>query len=145
MNEPKFGNGRPLSLRARVSGALAAILEETPIAADQRLKPECAGAHRLSATIPERRQLNGWIPQQGAGLEVPSPKALREGSRQPYGLPRAAIAEGRARHERAADPFTTRVEPGHLPGWLEIPAPEWAHSLQHIVYSKFYCTRGAGW
>lgn len=76
MNELKFGNGRPLSLRARVSGALTAILEETPIATDQRLKPECAGAHRLSATIPESWQLNGWVLQQGAHGTRPPPQPL---------------------------------------------------------------------
>ncbi len=74
----QFGSGRTLSLRARVSGELAAILEETPIAADQRLKPERTGTHRLTATVPESWQLTWWILQQGADLEVLSPKALRE-------------------------------------------------------------------
>ena len=74
----QFGSGRTLSLRARVSGELAAILEETPIAADQRLKPERTGTHRLSATLPESWQLTWWILQQGADIEVLAPKGLRE-------------------------------------------------------------------
>ncbi|GBE49222.1 hypothetical protein BMS3Bbin13_00138 [bacterium BMS3Bbin13] len=74
----QFGSGKSLRLRARVSESLAAILEETPIAQDQQLKAGVSGDYRLTATVPESWQLTWWILQQGADIEVRSPKALRE-------------------------------------------------------------------
>lgn len=73
----QFGTGATLRLEARVSDELAAILEETPLVADQAILrgPESA---LLTATVPDSWQLRWWILSQGSALEVLLPVGLRK-------------------------------------------------------------------
>jgi len=71
-----FGNGKIITLVAQVSEGLAGILEETPLAENQRIKKDGRG-YRVIARIEETQQLRWWILSQGESLEVLKPIRLR--------------------------------------------------------------------
>lgn len=78
----EFANrGEPIRLEIRCSEGVAAFLAETPLAADQQMKPEAGGWTRLTATVNDTWQLHWWLLGQGAGIEVIGPAGLREGIR----------------------------------------------------------------
>lgn len=68
----QFGNGRNLSLKARIDEHLARILAETPLSDDQRIKDDI-----LTATVLDTWQLQWWILSQGNAIEILAPKLLR--------------------------------------------------------------------
>jgi predicted DNA-binding transcriptional regulator YafY len=75
---PQFGSGEPITLQARVSDVLAAILRETPIASDQKLDSLNEDWWNLSATVLDTWQLRWWLKSQGQDIIVRSPKPLRQ-------------------------------------------------------------------
>lgn len=74
-----FANqGEPIRLEIRCTEWVAAYLAETPLSGDQKTEQETDGWIRLTATVNDTWQLRWWLLGQGAGLEVCSPRALRE-------------------------------------------------------------------
>lgn len=73
----QFGDGVRFKLEAVISAELAALLEETPLAEDQRLKPQ-AERVKLTATVLDSWQLVWWILSHGASIEVLKPVKLRK-------------------------------------------------------------------
>lgn len=74
----EFGADEEIKLEAWVSDDLAAVLTETPLAADQRLVGTGDGGARLSATVRNSWQLQWWILSQGAGITVLKPLDLKK-------------------------------------------------------------------
>jgi predicted DNA-binding transcriptional regulator YafY len=72
----QFGSGEIITFKARVSDDLARLLEETPLAKDQKITRR-AGVHTLTATVPDSWQLHFWIRSQGPAITVLKPVALR--------------------------------------------------------------------
>ena len=72
----QFGNGQDLRFKARITPELAQILDESPIAKDQKLKPE-DDSFTLTATLKDSWEFTFWILSQSAGLTVLKPAALR--------------------------------------------------------------------
>jgi predicted DNA-binding transcriptional regulator YafY len=73
----QFGSGETIILKARVSDALARLLEETPISKDQKITRR-SGVHILTATVPDSWQLHFWIRSQGPAITVVKPATLRK-------------------------------------------------------------------
>lgn len=73
----EFGDGKTLTLKARVRAHLGDMLSEMPLADDQTLKPLDDGDYTLSATLSDSWQLRWWILQQGSDIEILAPRALR--------------------------------------------------------------------
>lgn len=73
----QFGTGECISLKATITDELARLLEETPIAKDQKITTRAA-KHTLTATVPDSWQLHFWILSQGAAITVVKPAALRK-------------------------------------------------------------------
>lgn len=73
----QFGNGQVLKLAARIDERLAKHLTETPLSANQKIKP-IDGGFELSASVVDSWQLHWWVLSQGGAIEVLSPPALRE-------------------------------------------------------------------
>lgn len=73
----QFGKGQVLKLVARIDESLAKHLTETPLSANQKIKP-LDGGFELSASVVDSWQLHWWILSQGGAIEVLSPPALRE-------------------------------------------------------------------
>jgi predicted DNA-binding transcriptional regulator YafY len=71
-----FGGGRELRLVLSVDPGLARILEETPLAADQRIDTRDETV-TVRATVADTWQLRWWLLSQGPALEVVKPAALR--------------------------------------------------------------------
>jgi predicted DNA-binding transcriptional regulator YafY len=72
----QFGSGEVITLKARVDDNLARLLEETPLAKDQKITRR-AGIHTLTASVHDSWQLHFWILSQGAAITVIQPVALR--------------------------------------------------------------------
>ncbi len=71
------GSNQPIRLSLKVGDALKRVLEETPLATDQRL--EAADQHTLvSATVLENAVLKRWLLSWGSEVQVLAPPALRE-------------------------------------------------------------------
>lgn len=73
----QFGDGKMISLRAKLAENLAEILRETPISSDQKITSR-AGKITLSATVKDSWQLHFWILSQGAFITVQKPVSLRK-------------------------------------------------------------------
>ena len=73
----QFGKGGVLKLVARIDAVLAKYLTETPLSANQKLKP-LDGGFELSASVVDSWQLHWWILSRAGSIEVISPPALRE-------------------------------------------------------------------
>ena len=71
----QFGNGKALKLVARVDEGLAKHLTETPLSANQKLKP-IDGGFELSASVVDSWQLDWWILSHSNSIEILAPKAL---------------------------------------------------------------------
>ena len=71
----QFGNGKALKLLARVDEGLAKHLTETPLSANQKLKP-IDGGFELSASVVDSWQLDWWILSHSNSIEILAPKAL---------------------------------------------------------------------
>ncbi len=73
----QFGSGGVVRLVARIRDGLARHLEETPLAANQKLKAVESGV-QLTVSVPDTWQLHWWILSQGSSIVVLSPDVLRE-------------------------------------------------------------------
>ena len=73
----QFGNGQVLKLVARIDESLAKHLTETPLSANQKIRP-VDGGFELSASVVDSWQLHWWILSQGGAIEVVAPKSLRD-------------------------------------------------------------------
>ena len=73
----QFGKGAVLKLVARIDAVLAKYLTETPLSANQKLKP-LDGEFELSASVVDSWQLHWWLMSKGGAIEVLSPPALRD-------------------------------------------------------------------
>ena len=72
----EFGDSGKITVRMRVTHALAEILAETPLSTDQRLVPEGQG-YFVIAEVHDSWQLEWWLLSQGAAVEVMEPTHLR--------------------------------------------------------------------
>ena len=73
----QFGGGKPLRLRLRLTETLAALLRETPLAADQTLGTVRNGVCTLGATVHDTWQLHWWLLSHADEAVVLAPLALR--------------------------------------------------------------------
>ena len=74
----QFLTGKTCNLRLRVSGFLAVILTERPLAEDQTIKSQSDGRSLVTATLPESEQIEWWLSSWGSHCEVIAPKRLRD-------------------------------------------------------------------
>lgn len=72
----QFGERKKITLKAKISKELAAILNETRLSKDQTLK-QIKGDCHLTATVVDSWQLEWWILSQAAKITVVAPKELR--------------------------------------------------------------------
>lgn len=70
-------DARPLRLRLACAPVLAALLEESPIADDQRVRPLGDGRVEVQASVPDSWELRWWLLGRGAEIEVLAPASLR--------------------------------------------------------------------
>jgi predicted DNA-binding transcriptional regulator YafY len=73
----QFGAGKPLRLRLRLSESLAAVLRETPLAADQTVSEARNGLCTLHATVQDTWQLHWWLLSHADDAVVQAPMSLR--------------------------------------------------------------------
>lgn len=73
----QFGSGDLITLKARVSNELRALLLETPLSPDQKITTR-AGVHTLTATVRTSWNLDFWILSQGAFITILQPAPLRK-------------------------------------------------------------------
>lgn len=73
----QFGTGENITLQATVSDELALLLEETPIAKDQKIITR-VGVRTLTATVPDSWNLHFWILSQGPEITVLKPVSMRK-------------------------------------------------------------------
>ena len=73
----QFGDSTELRLKARINDALAALLEETPMSDDQKIRRK-QGENTLTATVLNSWQLHFWIRSQGLAITVLGPASLRK-------------------------------------------------------------------
>lgn len=90
----------PIRLRARVEQALAGVLEESPVSADQQLTLGEDGVHELSASLPDNWDLRAWLMAQGDALEVLEPEGLREALADMFESAATVYGRGKQRHAR---------------------------------------------
>lgn len=81
----------PIRLVLRCDAELAAVLDESPLAADQQLNAEPEGRTRLTATLPAGWELRWWLLSHLEQVEVVEPLALRIWIQQ-------TLSEALARH-----------------------------------------------
>lgn len=67
-----------IRLRARFAKPTVQTLEETPLAADQKLTVEADESVVVEATVPDTLELRAWIASYGPHVEVLAPDHLRE-------------------------------------------------------------------
>jgi predicted DNA-binding transcriptional regulator YafY len=72
-----FGDGRKIRLEALFTRDAAEHLYETPLSADQVLKPQNKDYTRLTATVANTPQLTWWLLGFGDAVEVLAPKRVR--------------------------------------------------------------------
>lgn len=74
-----FGSGKPITLKARVSDYLAAILAETPLGENQNLSSsDVEGWRLLTAKVRDTWQLRWWILSHADSMRIERPAALRK-------------------------------------------------------------------
>lgn len=72
-----FGDGKKIKLEALFTRDAAAHLYETPLSADQVLRPQNKGYTKLIATVANTPQLMWWLLGFGDAVEVLAPAKLR--------------------------------------------------------------------
>jgi predicted DNA-binding transcriptional regulator YafY len=81
-DEGRFGYGKAekITIRCWINDYLKLLLEETPLADDQRIAPAPDGAAgwELTATVVNSMQLVWWLRSQGKSVRVLAPTALIE-------------------------------------------------------------------
>ena len=95
-----FGQGERIALRLEVAPAVAELLQETPVAPDQRIIPTRNGRSELTATVVRSEQLRWWLRTYGDAVRV----------LEPAGLLDDGVDEqvARPKHERRAVPRPDR-------------------------------------
>lgn len=73
----QFGDSTELRFKARINDELAALLEETPMSDDQKIRRRQDG-NTLAATVRNSWQLYFWIHSQGPAITVLGPASLRK-------------------------------------------------------------------
>lgn len=73
-----FHIGRPIEVELYFQPEAGEHLYETPLADHQRLEPMPDGRLRLTASVPDTRELRWWLLGLGAGVEVNKPAELRD-------------------------------------------------------------------
>jgi predicted DNA-binding transcriptional regulator YafY len=73
----QFGDGKTISLKARLADNLATILRETAISSDQKITTR-SGKNILTATVKDSWQLHFWILSQGPAITIIQPVSLRK-------------------------------------------------------------------
>lgn len=81
----------PIQLVLRCDAELAAVLQEAPLAADQKLDAESDGRTRVSVTLPAGWELRWWLLGHVEQIEVCEPPAFRNWVQQ-------VLAQAIARH-----------------------------------------------
>lgn len=71
-----FGNGERIVLRLELDKAIAELLAETPVSADQHIQRRVDGTIELSATVVRSDQLRWWIRTYGNAVRVLAPAGL---------------------------------------------------------------------
>jgi len=71
-----FGAGKKIKLHAYIDDWLCRILEETPLADDQKITHDDDYTY-LTATVDDTWQLSWWLLSLGDGIEVVKPEKLR--------------------------------------------------------------------
>lgn len=71
--ELSYRLGNPVKLVAAFSPEAASLFEEAPMAVDQRLIALSDGRIRLTATVPNTRELRSWLKGFGSAVEVLRP------------------------------------------------------------------------
>jgi predicted DNA-binding transcriptional regulator YafY len=72
-----FPKGSHIALKLLVDQQVALTLEETPLAADQRLTPFDDQRQGVDATVADTMELRGWLTSYGPLVEVLEPATLR--------------------------------------------------------------------
>jgi predicted DNA-binding transcriptional regulator YafY len=72
-----FGDGKTIRLQALFTHNAAEHLHETPLSADQTLRPQNKDYTKLTATVANTPQLMWWLLGFGDAVEVLAPKKLR--------------------------------------------------------------------
>lgn len=72
-----FGGAKQIRLKAWLTNQLAIYLEETPLAADQKIQFK-QGRYLLTANVNDSWQFRWWVLSQGPGITVVSPEHLRK-------------------------------------------------------------------
>jgi predicted DNA-binding transcriptional regulator YafY len=67
----------PLRLKLACAPVLAALLQESPLASDQRSRAMDDGRVEVQASVPDSWELRWWLLGRGAEVEVLAPAALR--------------------------------------------------------------------
>ncbi len=73
-----FGNGEEIQMRLRVDAAVAELLRETPVSADQAIVADASGGFELTATVVRSEQLRWWLRTYGSSVRVLAPIGLLE-------------------------------------------------------------------
>lgn len=71
-----FGNGEQITLKIAVQPHLATLLEESPLADQQTIKPLPGGRFEVTATVIRGEQIRWWIRMHGAAIQLLEPKGL---------------------------------------------------------------------
>lgn len=69
---------KPINLEIRMRNRSAAMLEETPLSTNQKVKTVSDDWKTITATVPDSVQLRSWLKSYGADVEVIRPKSLRD-------------------------------------------------------------------
>ncbi len=72
-----FGGSKPINIVLRVADFLARVMQEVPIAVDQKILSTQAG-YEVKATVAHTWQLEWWILSKGPDVTIISPPELRE-------------------------------------------------------------------
>ncbi len=73
-----WGAGQIIQLKALFTTEAGNHLHETPLSIDQEISQASDGRLRVTASVPDNKQLLWWLLGFGDGVEVEAPKELRD-------------------------------------------------------------------
>ena len=111
----QFGDGKPFVMKAWVNEFLAKLLQETPLAQDQSLKPAEDG-YALTATLKNTWQLRWWILSQGPAIVITSPAKLRREIADELSKAADRYAQSPVKRRRGTPTGKKAPMPGNLVG-----------------------------
>ena len=115
----QFGDGKPFVMKAWVNEFLAKLLQETPLAQDQSLKPAEDG-YTLTATMKNTWQLRWWILSQGPAIVITSPAKLRREIAEELSKAADRYAQSPVKRPRGTPTGKKAPPPGNL---VDAPHP----------------------